>query len=229
MVRTTGPKCTASGLCNFPPGMPYDETTMTTTRLPVIALVLCALTLLCLLIDVPLARSLDDAGLKAFVNPVITVIEYAFGFPISKWLTGFVLLLVAIVLFFAARWRPAAWLLLFVALSQLATRLIAGVLKNVFERTRPYQGPDDRWFVDGGSSFPSGHAAHFWGLFFALAIAFPRTRVPALILAVFVSLSRVAVNDHYLSDVAGSAAIAALVTWGFALGFRRRLTPLAIP
>ena len=184
-------------------------------------LVLCALTLLCLPFDGPIARSLDASAIRPYVNPPMTAIEYAFGFPVSKWLTGFVLLLVAAALFVVARWRPAAWLVLFVALSQLTTRLIAGVLKNVFERNRPFQPPG--WFVDGGSSFPSGHAAHFWGLFFGLAIAFPRTRIPALVLAVFVSLSRVLVNDHYLSDVVASAAIAALVTWGWAAVFRRKL------
>ena len=182
---------------------------MKTTRLAVVAAALVALTLLCLLVDAPLASA------------PMTAIEYAFGFPVSKWLTGFALLLIAAVLFFIPRWRPAAWLFLFIGLSQLTTRLIAGVLKNVFERNRPYQAAG--WFVDGGSSFPSGHAAHFWGLFFALAIAFPRTRIPALVLAVFVSLSRVLVNDHYLSDVVASAAIAAMVTWGLALAFRRTL------
>lgn len=200
-------------------------------RLPLAALALVVVTCLCLLIDGPVARSLEDASWRRVVNPPMTAIEYAFGFPVSKWLTGLVLLLIAAALAFVARWRPLAWLFLFIALSQLLTRLIAGVLKNVFERHRPFQalagdGYADRWFVDGGSSFPSGHAAHFWGLFFALAIVFPRTRIPALLLALFVSLSRVLVNDHYVSDVVGSAAIAALVTWGFAAAFRQRITPL---
>jgi membrane-associated phospholipid phosphatase len=99
-------------------------------------------------------------------------------------------------------------------------------LKNVFLRTRPFQG-EDKFFVEGGSSFPSGHAAHFWGLFFAIAIAFPRLRIPFLILAIFVSIARVVVNDHYVGDVIGSAAIAALVAYALALAFRRRLSPLS--
>lgn len=188
-------------------------------------LILLSLTLVAIAaIDPFLARSLADstAEWRTIVNPPLTVIEHAFGFPISKWLTGLVLLVIAAALSFVARWRPAAWLFLFAGLSQLTTRLIAGVLKNVFLRLRPYEALaiGDRWFTDGGSSFPSGHAAHFWGLFFALAIAFPRTRIPLLILAIFVSLSRVVVNDHYLSDVLGSAAIAAFVTWGWAAAFR---------
>jgi membrane-associated phospholipid phosphatase len=198
---------------------------MKTTAVAGIALVM--LTLLAIVaIDEPVARAVSGSSMRAFVDGPMTAIEYAFGFPVSKWLTGAVLLVAAIVLFFVASQRQIAWLLLFVSLSQLSTRLIAGVLKNVFLRSRPFQGAESQWFVENGSSFPSGHAAHFWGLFFALALAFPRTRIPALVLALFVSLSRVVVNDHWVSDVTGSAAIAALVTVGWAVVFRRRLSRL---
>ena len=71
-------------------------------------------------------------------------------------------------------------------------------------------------FFTAGSSFPSGHAAHFWPFYFVALVAFPRWRIPTLVLALFVSISRVLVNDHYLSDVTASAAIAALVTYAWA-------------
>lgn len=193
-------------------------------QLLLLAAVLSLLTVLCIFaIDEPVARMISPAATRGFVNPAVTAIEYAFGFPISKWLTGLVLLLIATALFFVKRHRQLAWLLLFAGLTQLTTRLIAGVLKNVFLRTRPHEGLPDRWFTDGGSAFPSGHAAHFWGLYFALAIVFPRLRIPLLVLAMFVSIARVAVNDHFVGDVMGSAAIAALVTAGFAFAFRRWL------
>lgn len=195
-------------------------------QLLLLAAVLSLLTLLSIFaIDAPVARMISPAATRGFFDPAVTAIEYAFGFPLSKWLTGFVLLVVAAALFFVRRHRPLAWLLVFAGLSQLLARLVAGVLKNVFERTRPYEGLPDRWFTDGGSSFPSGHAAHFWGLFFGLSIVFPRLRIPLLVLAVFVSISRVMVNDHFVSDVVGSAAIAALVTAGLAAAFRRKMRP----
>jgi membrane-associated phospholipid phosphatase len=154
------------------------------------------------------------------------VIEVAFGFPISKWLTGFVLVVAGAVLWKARPWAP---LVVYVGLTELVTRLIAGVLKNVFLRTRPFDARSgDAWFVDGGSSFPSGHGAHFWGLFFGVAIAFPRLRIPFLILALYVSAARILVNDHYVGDVLGSAAIAGFTAWGLAFAFRRRLTSAAI-
>jgi membrane-associated phospholipid phosphatase len=196
---------------------------MTPRQVCVTGAILAILTVLSVfLVDGPIAGALASSakGTARALHGVMTAIEYVFLFPVSKFAFGALILLAALVLFPFARWRPAAWLLLFASLSQLLTRLVAGVLKNVFLRTRPYDAPaGDRWFVEGGSSFPSGHAAHFWGLFFAIAIAFPKLRIPSLLLAIFVAIARVVVNDHYLADVIGSAAIAALITCAF--------TPLA--
>jgi membrane-associated phospholipid phosphatase len=159
-------------------------------------------------------------------NPFVGVLERVFGFPLSKFATGTAFVLLAAAAFLVARWRSVAWLLLFAGLSHLTTRLIAGVLKNVFLRLRPYDAFaggvwNDRFFADGGSSFPSGHAAHFWALFFVAALAFPRLRIAAFVLAVAVSVARIAVNDHYVSDILVSAAIAAWVSLGYAALLRR--------
>jgi membrane-associated phospholipid phosphatase len=100
-----------------------------------------------------------------------------------------------------------------------------GALKNVFHRLRPFQviqagNWDWKFFGDQGSSFPSGHSAHFWGLFFPLLFLFPRYRLPLLIIPVFISIARVGVNDHWCSDVIASAAVAALLTLFFIWLFR---------
>lgn len=192
-------------------------------------LVLTVLTVVAVLwIDRPLAEALAPSarGMHAVTGPAVDVLEIVFGFPVSKFLTGAVLLIVALTLFAFPRYRAAAWVLLFVSLSQLTARLLAGVLKNVFLRPRPWEAVErDEWqFFTDGSSFPSGHAAHFWPFFFAAVVAFPRWRIPLLVLAVFVSASRVAVNDHFAGDVLASAVIAAFVTWGYARGLRRRLS-----
>ncbi|HEY0143885.1 MAG TPA: phosphatase PAP2 family protein [Thermoanaerobaculia bacterium] len=172
-------------------------------------------------IDRPLAMALRDSApaTAALIHPAIDTVEVIFGFPLSKWLTGFVILVAALVALARRAWRPVGWLLLFVAASQLTTRLVAGVLKNVFLRARPFENLAGPFFIDG-SSFPSGHAAHFWPLYFAAAIAFPRLRWPLLVLAILVSIARVAVIDHFLSDVTASAALAALITFGYARWLR---------
>ena len=98
---------------------------------------------------------------------------------------------------------------------QLVTRLVAGVLEGILPRLRPFEvlavgGWDSQWFRTHGSSFPSGHAAHFWGLFFPLALVRPRLAMWFLPVPLFISAARIAVNDHFLSDVAAAAAIAAV-------------------
>lgn len=150
-----------------------------------------------------------------------TLLEVLFGFPVSKFALGFLLLGVGAVLLLFPQHRPLARAAVFVAATHLTTRLAAGMLKNVFLRERPFEaGPDfvGTFFV-GGSAFPSGHAAHFWSLYFALALLLPRWRVPLLVVPLFVSVARVAVGDHYPSDVLASAALSALAALAFAHAF----------
>jgi membrane-associated phospholipid phosphatase len=152
-------------------------------------------------------------------------LEVASGFPIGKYFLSYVLLGAAALFFIAPSTRAVAWLLLFIGGSQLITRLIVGALKNVFQRLRPFeviQTGDWNWkfFTGHGSAFPSGHSAHFWGLFFPLLFLFPRYRLPLLIVPVFISIARVGVNDHWCSDVIASAGIAALITFLFIWLFR---------
>ena len=152
-------------------------------------------------------------------------LEIASGYPIARYFLAYLLLGGAALLFISKSTRLAGWMLLFVGSTHLVTRLIAGVLKNVFHRLRPFEviqagNWDWKFFGDQGSSFPSGHSAHFWGLFFPLLFLFPRYRLPLLIIPVFISIARVGVNDHWSSDVIASAGLAAFVTLLFIWLFR---------
>ena len=152
-------------------------------------------------------------------------LEIASGFPIDRYLLTYVLGGLALLLFISKSTRAAAWMILFVAFAHSLTRLTGGVLKNVFHRLRPFEviqngNWDWKFFGDHGSSFPSGHSAHFWGLFFPLAFLFPRYRIPLAVLPVFIAVARVGVNDHWCSDVIASVGLAALITWIFVWLFR---------
>ena len=152
-------------------------------------------------------------------------LEVASGFPIGKFFLSYLLLGAAALLFIARSTRAVAWMLLFVGCSQLLTRIIAGVLKNVFQRLRPFEviqagNWDWKFFAGHGNSFPSGHSAHFWGLFLPLLFLFPRYRLPLLVVPVFISVARIGVNDHWCSDVIASAGLAALLTFLFVWLFR---------
>ncbi|MBI4909999.1 MAG: phosphatase PAP2 family protein [Acidobacteria bacterium] len=191
-------------------------------------LLLCALTasLLCALsivaIDGPLATALSSVSpdTRRAIQQGVGVIEVLFGFRVSSYLYGGLLIMAGLATFLMKR-GSLAWALLFVGFSHVTARFAAGILKPPFSRLRPFEavggdGWHDVWFASAGNSFPSGHAVHFWSLFFPLAILFPRHRIALVVLPVLISAARVVVNDHYLSDVLASAALAAVLTSVFA-------------
>lgn len=190
-----------------------------------VALVLTLLSIF--LFDQPIAAFVERVGGRQSVilQQGTHGLEVASGFPIARYFLTYLLLGASALWFISKSSRPIAWMLLFVACAQLGTRLTAGTLKGVFERLRPFEviqagNWDWKFFGGHGNSFPSGHAAHFWGLFFPLAFLFPRYRIPLLIIPLFISVARVGVNDHWCSDVIASAALAALITLAFIWLFR---------
>ncbi|MEY2564727.1 MAG: hypothetical protein QOH88_2920 [Verrucomicrobiota bacterium] len=189
-----------------------------------------ALTLLSIFFfDQPIAAFVQRAGGRSstLLLKGTSLLEIISGFPINRYALTYALLAAAAILFFWKSTRSAAWMILFIGCAQIVTRLTAGTLKGFFERLRPFEviqagNWDWKFFAGHGSSFPSGHGAHFWGLFFPLAFLFPRYRFPLLIIPLFISLARVGVNDHWCSDVIASATIAALVTLIFIWLFRMK-------
>jgi membrane-associated phospholipid phosphatase len=193
----------------------------------VVALVLTFLSIF--FFDQPIAAFVQSVGGRssAILQQGTSFLELISGFPIDRYALTYALLAAAAILFAWKSTRSAAWMLLFIGVTQIVTRLTAGTLKNVFNRLRPFEviqagNWDWNFFGDRGSSFPSGHGALFWGLFFPLAFLFPRYRIPFLIIPLFISIARVGVNDHWCSDVLGSVTIAAAITLLFIWLFRMK-------
>ena len=177
--------------------------------------------------DQPIAAFVQRAGGRQSVilQEGTHWLEIVTGQPIARYFLTYVLLGLAALLFISKASRSIAWILLFVGSVQLVTRLTAGGLKGVFERLRPFEviqagNWDWKFFSGHGNSFPSGHSAFFWGLFFPLAYLFPRYRLPLLIVPIFISVARPGVNDHWCSDVIASAGLAAFITLIFIWLFR---------
>lgn len=187
------------------------------------ALVALVVTLLSIFfLDQPIAAFVLRAGGRDSVvlQQGTRWLEVVSGFPIDRYFLTYVLAAAALLLFIWKSTRSAAWMLLFVTSAHIVTRLVAAGLKNVFYRLRPFEviqagNWDWKFFGDHGSSFPSGHSAHFWGLFFPLAFLFPRYRWPLIVIPIFISVARVGVNDHWCSDVTASAGLAAFITLVF--------------
>lgn len=74
-----------------------------------------------------------------------------------------------------------------------------------------------RWW-----SFPSGHSTTALSLALALAVFYPRWRLPLLLFAGTIAASRIVVTAHYFSDTLAGFAIATLVFSGTVIFFNRR-------
>lgn len=93
--------------------------------------------------------------------------------------------------------------------------LCEGILKNVFERTRPfYVNTSVQLLIPrpGGYSFPSGHTAASFTAVAALYFAGERKRLwSVLVLALLIAFTRLYLYVHYPTDIVGGviAGIAA--------------------
>jgi len=150
---------------------------------------------------------------------------------LGQLMLGIIIIALGLLLALARNASFHARALVFAGMVQLATIESAWWIKDFFGRLRPYQLIERNdwshvWFA-GGNSFPSGHNAFFWGLFLPLAYLYPRYRIPLLIIPVFIAFARIDENSHFLSDVLGSIALAALITLLAATALQRWVRPAA--
>ena len=120
--------------------------------------------------------------------------------------------------------RPGATLFLVLVLVHECSMVAANVLKGAVHRLRPevlfgtgYTGTGLWATGPHNDSFPSTHTAIYFSLFLPLAVAFPRWRVPLLLLPVLIGLGRLVLGMHYLSDVCFSVWLVVAFTFLFGL------------
>ncbi|WP_440225662.1 phosphatase PAP2 family protein [Dokdonella sp. MW10] len=188
-------------------------------------------------VDYPLTRWVAGSGYQnaAFFREPLDLFDTVLGVHVWYWLACSVLgglgvlgLLLQRPLGLPSRLPPS---LIAVALTQAATIGMMILGKTTFGRMRPENvlasgNWDAIWFM-GGGSFPSGHSAFYFGLFLPLAALAPKTwqRVVLLAIPVFVVCARINMSKHFLSDVAGSALVAALAGLLVSVILRRWLAP----
>jgi membrane-associated phospholipid phosphatase len=211
--------------------MPTDRSMLVRVALAAALFVLLSIVAL----DGPIAIAMSSVPTEAkhAITQGVRMCEWLFGFRVSPYLYGGLLVFAGLVVMVWKRWTVGRSLL-FVGLAHVTARFIVGVMKPPFSRLRPYEVLADNewldtWFAPVGNSFPSGHAAHFWSLFFPLALLFPRSWIPLAGLPILISSARVVVNDHYLSDVVASLTVAALVTWAYAKVILERGQAVLVP
>jgi len=179
--------------------------------------------------DVPLAQAIRGSALEDawLLQGGTWLLDWITGKEIWRYLLATLLVVPGLLLLFASeRHRRLGAALLFVGLVHLSASLIVVVAKPLFGRLRPDEllssGAESAWFV-GGSSFPSGHTAFYFGLFLPLAWLLPQWRAALLVIPCFIGLARIDANDHFLADVCASIALASFLTLLFAYLLRRWL------
>ena len=150
---------------------------------------------------------------------------------LGQLMLGAIFIVLGLVLALARSISFHARAFVFAGAVQIATIEAAWWIKDFFGRLRPHQLIERNdwthiWFA-GGNSFPSGHNAFFWGLFLPLAYLYPKYRIPLLVIPVFIAFARIDENYHFLSDVLGGIALAALITLIAAAVFGRWVKPVA--
>ncbi len=175
------------------------------------------------LLDRPLSLFCQD------LNPeIVQVFQMITKLGKATWyLVGFAVLFV---FFKFYRRRPIAakrafFLFAAVAVSGLTTDLI----KPLVGRLRPkllfeanLYGFDPFRIGYEYNSFPSGHATTVFALAAALTLFSPRWRLPLVVFAAVVGLSRIVVGAHYLSDVMAGAYVGVMTVFSLVLLCRRR-------
>ncbi|HLL23864.1 MAG TPA: phosphatase PAP2 family protein [Kofleriaceae bacterium] len=181
------------------------------------------ITAVCMLaVDKPVARVLGGYEPSAVWDNGIALLEWTLGLPVLRLFSSLALVVGMLVVMTVPRlrgWAPA-WIV--VAGTHVVCRFLTVHIKDATGRLRPAewlaQGGEGTFFREG-IAFPSGHVALFASILVPLAILAPRTR-PLLLVVVFVSLARIAVNAHFVSDALGSITLAALVAWLLARAVR---------
>jgi membrane-associated phospholipid phosphatase len=108
------------------------------------------------------------------------------------------------------RWRETGFLAGEAALNTLVT---VEAFKYSLRRERPYQGNGSGAFFQGGTSFPSEHAAAAWSIAGVIAHEYPGTfpKLLAYGAASMVSFSRVHARQHFPSDVLVGSVLGYLI------------------
>ena len=178
--------------------------------------------------DIPLAMYCRE------LNPVIKKIaEFITPLGVTTW---YIVASLVLYLFFRFVYKnklnEARSLFIFLSLS--LTGIFITIFKWLAGRHRPidffnhgYYGFDFFGIGYELTSFPSGHAQTMFTLATALTILFPRWGIPLFFVAGAVSISRIILTSHYLSDVIAGAGVGILFTLAVKYYFDRKQIKLS--
>lgn len=169
--------------------------------------------------DQPVLEAVREGAGKSFRGLARFLSRYG-DFP---WLLGGGL----IGLFFCLKTKRREWARILTAM--LVAGIVAGLVSNLIKlgtgRVRPrvehtehgWYGPthEGRWVSlrHDFQAFTSSHSACAFGFFFPLFLSRRLIGAAGLLVAAAIAWSRVQLNAHHISDVAGGAIVGMLAAW----------------
>lgn len=104
--------------------------------------------------------------------------------------------------------------ILIILVIALSDQISSHLLKNLFERVRPCNALQDVNLLISCSksySMPSSHAVNNFAAAIFFSKLFPKYKLPLIIVAVLMALSRPIVGVHYFSDIVIGASIGTII------------------
>lgn len=158
------------------------------------------------------AIGVEDALFRALNSVAALPLMSVVAFAITQFGSEFIIAAMGIAAYVSSRGSKNLGLAIIVAIVISDAALF--LVKSSYFRSRPYEVLSNVNLPFGkgeGSSFPSGHATRA----FAFASLFPllkgRKYSLAIILAIFVALTRVIIGVHFPFDVLGGASLGSTV------------------
>ncbi len=170
-------------------------------------------------IDTWLFLKLNAGAANAFFDwlmPIITNIKY-FRIPM-------IVMLVALALFGGGKGRSAVLLALITI--TITDQLSSTYLKPWIGRIRPCHVVEGVRIITGcgnSLSFPSGHATNTMAAAILFGAFYRRALIPALVLSVAVSYSRIYIGIHYPADILAGWIIGGGIALGMVTLYRKAL------
>ncbi|MFZ3090041.1 MAG: phosphatase PAP2 family protein [Nitrospirota bacterium] len=160
-----------------------------------------------------------DRALFFFINITLKNPLFDWLMPFITSFGNFKLLIIAgaILLFILGTKREKVFLILLITTILIADFVSAQIFKNLFFRVRPCNALQGIHLLVGCTSsysFPSNHAVNITVFATLISFKYRYLMIPAIILAILVSFSRVYVGVHYPLDVIGGALIGLLIASG---------------